>query len=78
MIAENTAWIEDYLRAHYLPLLSFNVDGPVDLNLPEEIEAARMAAIDALKELNDLLKDPVALTRPVVSPMSLVLERSIL
>ena len=73
LIAEDTARVKDYLRAHHLPLPSFDVDGPVNLNLLEEIEAARMAAIDALQELNDLLKGSVALIRPVVSPMSLVL-----
>lgn len=67
IIARTTAEVEAYLHSHNLPLPSFNVDGPTDLLLPEEIDNARVAAIDATQELNDLLRGPIALVRPVVN-----------
>ena len=67
VIARNTASVDEYIRSHNLPQPSFDVDGPVDLKLPEEVEEARVAAIDASQELNDLLRGPIALVRPVVS-----------
>lgn len=67
VIARNTARVDEYIRSHNLSPPSFQVDGPVDLKLPEEVEEARVAAIDASQELNDLLRGPIALVRPVVS-----------
>ncbi len=67
VIARNTASVDEYIRSHNLSQPSFDVDSPVDLKLPDGVEEARVAAIDASQELNDLLRGPIALVRPVVS-----------
>ncbi len=67
IIAQKTAQVDEYLSTHKQPSPSFEIDGPLDLHLPEEVEKARVVAIDASQELNDLLRGPVALVRPVVS-----------
>ena len=73
-IARNTALVEEYLHSHSRPLPSFASDGPIDLQLPEEVDKARIAAIDATQELNDLLRGPIALVRPVVSSPSVPMK----
>ena len=69
LIASNTATVDDYLRSHNLPSPSFDVDGPVNLGIPAEaveIESARVAAVEASMELQDLLQGPNTLLRPNV------------
>lgn len=72
LIATNVAKLEGYWKSHNLPFPSFDVDGPVDMNLSTdspEIEAARMVAIEASMELQDLLQGPTASLRPIVSTL---------
>lgn len=57
-VAQHTQKIDNYLSANHLPYPSFDVQGPVDLRLPPEIEQSRTAALQASQELNDLLQGP--------------------
>ena len=60
-IASNTTKIDDFLSSHNLRKPSFEVDAPLRLEFPSEaagVEAARLAAIEATKELHDLLTGP--------------------
>ena len=67
-IAENTTKVDDYIAANGIPSPSFDADGPTDLVMQSpEIEKARLAAIGASMELQDLLQGPVACLRPAVS-----------
>ena len=66
LVLTNTVKIDDYLQTNNLPTPSFHQDGPVDLSLPENIEAARLKALDASLRLTDLLRGPVELVRPTV------------
>ena len=73
VIEQCTTKVDQYLTTHGLPQPTFTFDGPLDLKLPEDIEEARVAAIDASQELNDLLRGPVALVRPVVSLLYVII-----
>ena len=73
VIEHSTAKVDQYLSNHGLPQPTFAINGPLDLRLPEDLEEARVAAIDASQELNDLLRGPVALVRPVVSLLHLII-----
>ena len=66
LVSANTAKVEDYLRSNNLPFPSFDVDGPVDLKLSPEIDSARVAAIEASIELQELLQGPVEALKPMV------------
>lgn len=74
LIAVNVAKLEDYLKEKNLPVPSFDVDGPVNMNHSSdapEIEAARIAAIEASIELSDLLQGPILSLRPIMNGSSL-------
>lgn len=61
IISTNTAKVKDHLVSNNLPLPSFNVDAPAQsLIAPEaeEIQAARLAVIDATLKLHNLLLGP--------------------
>ena len=59
--------VDDYLDSNNLAQPSFDVDGPVDFKIKSaEVEAARIAAIEATMELQDLLLGPTMLLRPIV------------
>ena len=60
-IATNTAKVENYLVSKDLPSLSFDVDAPSKSMIPPEapeIEAARVAVIDATLKLHNLMLGP--------------------
>ena len=68
-IAANTALVDNYFRANDLPTPSFSLGGPVDFGLAKKaphVESARIAAIEASIELQELLTGPIQLLRPVV------------
>ena len=68
--------VNEFLEANSLAQPSFHVDGPVDFNIKSaDVEASRMAAIEATMELQDLLLGPTMLLRPIVriAPSSLKL-----
>ena len=61
IIAQKTAEIEAYLAAKGLPQPSFHPDAPTELGIAREDEnilKARVALIDATKELRDLAVGP--------------------
>lgn len=57
-IAANTAIVNDYLISQELPPLSFELDAPVDLELPPAIEKAKSAVLDDTLELQELMLGP--------------------
>jgi hypothetical protein len=68
-IKVNTFVISNHLQQNGLPQPSFEVNGPIKLDLSPQLECARGATIDALQELLDLLQGPVACMLPKVSIM---------
>ncbi|KAH7091604.1 putative O-methyltransferase [Paraphoma chrysanthemicola] len=58
IISSNTQKIDEYLKKHDLPQPSFSASAPLDLNLPPELERARIEILHATQELNDLLQGP--------------------
>jgi hypothetical protein len=57
-VTEHTQQIDKYLAEKNLPYPSFDIDGPVDLLLPPDLEKSRVVALQASQELNDLLQGP--------------------
>ena len=67
LVQTNTAKLDGYLQEHSLPSPSFDEDGPVDLSIEsDEIQKARVMAMEASLELYDLLLGPALCLRPVV------------
>jgi hypothetical protein len=58
VVASHTKQIDDYLAEKALPEPSFDANGPVDLQLPPQLEQARAIVLQATQELNDLLQGP--------------------
>lgn len=61
VISTNNKKIEEYLKEQRLPPLSLGPDGPLDVQLPPEIEQCRQRLVDASLELGDLATGPVEL-----------------
>ncbi|KAL6715591.1 hypothetical protein ACLMJK_006552 [Lecanora helva] len=73
-IAYNVAVLDEYLRTQGLPSLSFDLDGLSEFEVLKEhpeIENARVAALEATIELQDLLQGTTALLGPTVNATSL-------
>lgn len=69
IIASKTAKVDAYLRSHNRASPSFDVDCPPDLGIPQDaidIDEARIEAIEASTELQELLQGPASLLRPIV------------
>ena len=66
LVLTNTIRVDDYLQTNKLPSPSFHEDGPIDFGLSSDVEAARIAAIEASFRLHDRLRGPVELIRPTV------------
>ncbi|TGO84974.1 hypothetical protein BPOR_0444g00010 [Botrytis porri] len=63
-VAENTKTIDEYLRQYDLPSPFFDAERLVDFCIrSEEIQRARILAIDGVVELADLLRGPKTLLR---------------
>lgn len=74
IIQSKTAQVDEYLQSHDRPSPSFDVDCPPDLGIPPDatdIEEARMEAIEASIELQELLQGPANLLRPIANMSSL-------
>lgn len=66
-ILATTTKVDGHLRSNNLLQPSFDIDGPLDLDIKSpEVEAARISAIEASIELQDLLLGPTMLLRPMV------------
>ena len=60
-IAKHTAIVDDYLKSHDLPTLSFDVNGPPKIPIPDhetDIIAAQAKVVASTQELHDLMKGP--------------------
>lgn len=58
-IAANTKKYDDYLSSHGLPSPSFEVKTPLKLELPDDIEKANNAVVEATSELQALMLGPL-------------------
>lgn len=68
-VLEKTKIVDSYFKEHGLPEPSFASDGPSDFGIKASdahINEARMRAVEAAKELSDLLQGPMTFLRPVV------------
>lgn len=66
-ILSNTEKVSEHLQSHSLPQPSFDINGPLDFDIKiPSVEAARLSAIEASMELQDLLIGPTMILRPVV------------
>ena len=64
IIADQTAIVDDYLKCQNLPTLSFDVNGPAKVPIPNheiDIIAAQAKVIASTQELHDLMKGPTEL-----------------
>lgn len=79
-IIQSTKTVDSYFKEHNLPTPSFDSGGPVDFGISpdaQDVESARVKAIEASWELADLLQGPMASLRPVVRAASLPSSPSI-
>lgn len=69
IISANTSKINDYLQTHNLPQPSFEINGPVQPvpSTAPELEEARLQAVEATIELQQLLQGVDKLLLPEVS-----------
>ena len=66
-LLENVSTLDDYLNAQNLPTPSFDVHGPINVEIESsEVVDARDAAIDASTELSELLQGPIKCMLPQV------------
>ena len=73
-LAVKVKQVDKYLQSNNLPEPSFDIHGPLDMEIQSaDVEAARIAAIEASMELQDLLLGPTMLLRPVVCPLPTLL-----
>lgn len=76
-ILRNTTAVNEHLKASGLAQPSFKLDGPTDLTMKSaDAENARITAIGASMELQDLLQGPIACMRPAVSNITIPKYRS--
>lgn len=69
-LSANVERVVKHMHLNNIPEPSFDVDGPQELRFQaEEIEAARISAIETSMEIQDLLLGPTMLLRPIVSPI---------
>ena len=67
-LVHNVDNVNSYLQSNSLPQPSFDLDAPLELGTKSapDVEAARISAIEATIELQDLLMGPTMLLRPMV------------
>ena len=69
-LSANVERVVQHMHSNNIPEPSFDVDGPQELHFQsEEMEAARISAIETSIEIQDLLLGPTMLLRPIVSPI---------
>ena len=56
IVSQNTEAISSHIKKHNLPPLSFAASAP--MALPEELEGARTAVVEATEELKLLMQGP--------------------
>ena len=64
IISSKTSQVDDYISTQGLPPLSFEPNGSLKLNtLPEDIQLAQNAILEATEELNALMLGPEGILR---------------
>ena len=58
-IQTNTSKVEKYLSSHGIPTPSFDIETPLEMDLPDDIEACRVAILEATDELHSLIVGPM-------------------
>lgn len=58
-IQTNTVKLDQYCSSHGVPSPSFDIDTPLEIHLPDDIEACRVAILEATDELHALTMGPV-------------------
>lgn len=58
-IQTNTSKVDQHLSSHGIPTPSFDVETPLEMDLPDDIEACRVAILEATDELHSLVMGPV-------------------
>ena len=64
IISSKTSQVDDYISTHGLPPISFEPNGSLKLNtLPEDLQSAQNAILEATEELNALMLGPEGILR---------------
>lgn len=58
-IQVNTSKVDQHFSAHGIPTPSFDIDTPLELDLPNDIAACRSTIIEATEELHSLMLGPI-------------------
>lgn len=58
-IQTNTSELDQYFSSHGIPTPSFDIETPLEIDLPDDIEACRVAILEATDELHSLIMGPV-------------------
>ena len=58
-IQYNTLKIDLFFSFHGIPTPSFDVDTPLEIDLPDDIKACRATVLEATDELHSLILGPV-------------------
>ncbi len=58
-IQQNTEKVNQYFSSHNTPTPSFDIETPLDINLPAEVSACRQAILEAIDELHLRILGPV-------------------
>lgn len=59
LIQINTSKVDQHFSAHGIPTPSFDIDTPLELDLPNDIAACRSTIIEATEELHSLMLGPI-------------------
>ena len=58
-IQTNTSIVDQHFSSHGIPTPSFDIETPLEVDLPNDIAASRLAIIEATEELHLLMLGPV-------------------
>lgn len=58
-IQTNTSRVDQHFSSHGIPTPSFEIETPLELDLPDDIATCRLAIIEATEELHLLMLGPV-------------------
>ena len=58
-IQTNTSKVDQHFSSHGIPTPSFDIETPLEVDLPDEIAACRTAILEATDELHSLIMGPV-------------------
>ena len=67
-IHSRVSQIEDYMKKNDVAHATFDIDSPVDVQLPPPISGLREETLEALSELHELLLGPLPYLMRLMSP----------